>query len=505
MGPRQARGAWMALSMTPLRLSIVVTVASAASMALEIVASRMIAPYVGMSLYTWTAVIAVVLAGLALGHWVGGMLAGRRRALFAVLAAGAVTAFATQFLLRGLAGGVLGAFDPVSGVVVLTTLVFFLPSLFAGAVGPMATFLALESCAEGQQGRVLGRMYALGAVGAIAGVLGSGLLSIPFIGSVWTVAVVAVAYAASAMLVTRGPVRIAAGIAALGMLAATAAFGASWTPCHRESGYFCIRVDDVTASARVLALDHLAHGVNERDDPTRLHSPYVALIDELAKRRFGEAGPEAAFFIGGGAYTLPRAWAARWPSSDLVVAEIDPAVTAMARERLWVDPGAFEVRHADARLALASETRRFDAIVGDAFADISIPPHLVSDEFHAEIAARLTPSGFYAMNVVDLLRHPRFLTSLAETLQRRFGSVELWLDRSAVSAEEARTTWIVVASRTPTAVARLGDGGGREWVRVPLDRMLKVVPDSQRIFLTDDHAPVARLLGPLLRQGRYSE
>ena len=504
MGPREARAA---SSMTPLRLSIVVTVASAASMALEIVASRMIAPYVGMSLYTWTAVIAVVLGGLALGHWIGGVLADRGRWLFAMLTAGAVTAFATQFLLRGLAGGVLGAFDPVSGVVVLTTLVFFLPSLFAGAVGPMATFLALESCAEGQQGRVLGRMYALGAVGAIAGVLGSGLLLIPFIGSVWTVAVVSVAYAACAMLVVSGAVRIAAGVAALVMLAATAAFGAAWSPCDRESGYFCIRVDNVSPSARVLALDHLAHGVNERDDPTRLHSPYVALIDELAQRRFGESGPKAAFFIGGGAYTLPRAWAARWPSSALTVSEIDPAVTAMAQERLWVDPAEFTVRHADARVALADEAQRFDAIIGDAFADISIPPHLVSDEFHEEIATHLTPDGFYAMNVVDLLRHPRFLTSLTETLSRRFAVVELWLARSAVSAEETRTTWIVVASAVPTGSDALtaSDGTGREWVRVPLEGMLRVVPASERIFLTDDHAPVARLLGPLLREGRYSE
>ena len=502
MGPREAR-----IGMTPLRLSTVLTVASAASMALEIVASRMIAPYVGMSLYTWTAVIAVVLAGLALGHWVGGVLAGRRRWLFAMLAAGAVTAFATQFLLRALAGGVLDAFDPVSGVVVLATLVFFLPSLFAGAVGPMATFLALEICAEGQQGRVLGRMYALGAVGAIVGVLGSGLLLIPFIGSVWTVAVVAVAYAASAMLLARGTVRIAAGVFALAVLAATAAFGRDWSPCHRESGYFCIRVDDVSASARVLALDHLAHGVNERDDATRLHSPYVALIDEIAKRRFGQAGPQATFFIGGGAYTLPRAWAARWPRSALIVAEIDPAVTAMARKRLWVDPAEFIVRHADARVALGRESRRFDAIVGDAFADISIPAHLVSDEFHGEIAARLAPGGFYAMNVVDLLRHPRFLTSLAATLSRRFAVVELWLDRSAVSETEARTTWIVVASETTTGVDSLSasDGSERAWVRVPLAGMLRVVPEGERVFFTDDHAPVARLLGPLLRYGKYSE
>ena len=45
---------------------------SAGGLVLEIVAGRLLAPYVGMSLYTWTAVIAVVLAGFSIGHWIGG-------------------------------------------------------------------------------------------------------------------------------------------------------------------------------------------------------------------------------------------------------------------------------------------------------------------------------------------------------------------------------------------------------------------------------------------------
>ena len=50
-------------------------VSSAGGLIIEIVAGRLLAPYVGMSLYTWTAIIAVVLAGLSVGHWIGGALA----------------------------------------------------------------------------------------------------------------------------------------------------------------------------------------------------------------------------------------------------------------------------------------------------------------------------------------------------------------------------------------------------------------------------------------------
>jgi len=471
----------------------------------------MIAPYVGMSLYTWTAIIAVVLGGLAVGHWIGGVMADRalrhQRALFWILVVAAFSALATPFILRWLAGDLLSALDPVPAVVALTGVVFFLPSLFAGAVGPLATYLALDAAEPEQQGRVLGRMYALGALGAIAGVLLSGLVAIPWIGSALTVVAVTLAYLASAALIASGTGAL--GILALSVMVAVPSilWASDWTTCERESAYFCIRVDDLGPGTRVMALDHLAHSVNERDDPQRLHSPYLALIDEIARARFGTRGPDSAFFIGGGAYTLPRAWHARWPEARLTVAEIDPVVTELAAARLWVDPADFEIRHADARLALNAEAEPFDAIIGDAFADISVPTHLVTDEFHEQIAARLSQRGFYAMNVVDLLRRPRFLASLGETLQRRFKVVEFWIARDAIRPGEARTTWIVLASDRASERDSIAasDGTGRAWIRIDFRRMLGVFTDAERVVLTDDHAPVARLLGPLLTDQRYAE
>ena len=85
---------------------------SAASLVVEIVAGRMLAPYLGMSLYTWTAVIAVVLAGFSAGHWAGGRIAERPAgsALLVTgwsMAAAALTVAGATFLLRWSAGPVL--------------------------------------------------------------------------------------------------------------------------------------------------------------------------------------------------------------------------------------------------------------------------------------------------------------------------------------------------------------------------------------------------------------
>jgi MFS family permease len=190
---------------SPLWLLLVVqAIVSAASLVVEIVAGRMLAPYVGMSLYTWTSVIAVVLAGFSVGHWWGGLLAERahRPALratgWAMLAAALSTAIAIVLLQR-IAGPVLQAVGhPVWGIAVLATLVFFLPSCFAGIPAPVLARIAVEG--PGRSGRALGAIFAVGAVGAILGTLLAGFLFISWLGTAATLAVVTLAYVGAVFL-----------------------------------------------------------------------------------------------------------------------------------------------------------------------------------------------------------------------------------------------------------------------------------------------------------------
>lgn len=499
-------------------IGLTMALGSAASMALEIVAGRLMAPYVGMSLYSWTAIIAVVLSGLSAGHWLGGILADRMRpprvAGWALVAA-AFSAYGSLYVLRVSARPVLEAVEPVTAMSLIALAAFLLPSLFAGVLAPVLTRIALGATPENRQGRVLGRMFALGAVGAILGTVAAGFWLISFIGSAGTVLAIALTYAVLAVPFFAGRARAAPVLAlaalGLGASAGPARLQALSAPCTVESDYFCIRVDDFSGlgpRGRLLALDHLVHGVNAEADPGLLISPYVQLVDEMARLRLGGRAP-AAYFVGGGAYTLPRAWAARHPGADLVVAELDPEVTRVARERLWLDTGALEVIHQDGRAALEAlpPERRFDIIFGDAFHDVAIPQHLVTDEFHALVKSRLTEDGIYALNVVEALREPPFLLSLVRTLQSRFQVVELWLDRESIRPTEGRTVWIVFASDRDSGLRALEarHGLARNWVRVPTEAMLAVLPRERQIFLTDDHAPVNRLMRHILTDKRLAE
>lgn len=499
-----------------LLLPPAVALNAAGAMIVEIVAGRMLAPYFGMSLYTWTTVIGVVLSGLTLGHWLGGHLAGAQgrdimRLIGAAFWAGAAATMLVMPITAAAAGSLLqSGVAPPLAITLSGFAAFFLPSFLAGLIQPLATTLALQT--KGYvSGPVIGRMLAAGAFGSIAGTFLAGFLLISYLGSSGSLWLVVGLNAVLAALFVPGLNRIGfvtgavvlAGALALAVTrAAIPGFG---TPCHYESRYYCIRIDPAATltgrASRLMALDHLVHSINDEADPTRLFSPYVHLVDEIARHKF-PARPLSAFFVGGGGFTLPRAWSARKAASTMVVAEIDPVVTALAREQLWFQrtPEIQSVSE-DARVALLrARGSLYDVIFGDAFHDIAIPAHLVTDEFHKLVAARLAPGGFYVLNLVDDPRRPRLLASLVKTLQRRFAAIEIWVSTEDVAGAR-RATFILFASQQPSGLpdrVRATSGYPHVWVQVALDS----IPVSDLgLFLTDDFAPVDRLLAGLWSSG----
>src|SRR5918999_5613493 len=170
-------------------LTILVFSAGAGSLATEIGAARLLAPYFGNSTIVWANVIGLVLASLALGYWLGGRLADSRpnqRLLGAiVLGAGLIVAtipfVSKPFLDRAVEGidelSVGAAVGSFFGVLLL----FAPPVTLLGMVAPFAVRLAVTDVASA--GSVAGRLYALSTVGSLVGTFASALLTIPLIGT----------------------------------------------------------------------------------------------------------------------------------------------------------------------------------------------------------------------------------------------------------------------------------------------------------------------------------
>ena len=492
---------------TPLWLLVVLQGGiSAASLVVEIVAGRMLAPHVGMSLYTWTAVIAVVLAGFSAGHWWGGRLAAlpANRALAwtggAILAAAATTA-AAVLILPLVAGPVLAVVtSPVWGITALTMVVFFLPSFFAGVPAPVLAQIAITAHAD-RSGPALGAMFASGAVGAIAGVLLAGFVFIAWLGSALTLVLVTFVYIFSGLLFfwlgrSRGfALAILAGAAAAGMAGLALAAPAQ---CQRETHYFCLRVEDLSADpsspVHLMVIDHLAHGISARDAPQVQFTVHGAMLDTLTRLR-APREDYSTYVIGGGSFSVPRSLLAQG-AGPMTVAEIDPEVTRLAAEDFWFDPDSAEIWHEDARRAMLIRPEvEFDVIIGDAFTDVVVPVHLITREFYELVAARLTPEGSFLMTVIDYEDRLGALGSIVLTLREVFPVVEVWT-RAAQPAPGARMVFAVVAGNAPTPVDQFTAPAPDMMTFGALgDGFVQALAQDRGMILTDDYAPIDRLMG----------
>lgn len=490
-----------------------VFITSALVLVVEIVAARLIAPFVGVSLYSWTAIIGVVLAGLSLGNWLGGVWADRgagQRGAGIILLLASISVFAVLLILPRLGAPLQEAPLSLAGLsLILAGALFFTPAALLGVLTPLLTTLALRL--SNRTGHIVGLMHALAALGSILGTFVTGFWLVQWVGSRDIIV-----GTASLLLLLALPLlgwrRGLAGTAVALLVGAASVSTLGYaTPCERESSYFCLRVVDSSGEApfgeaRSLVLDHLLHGSNHREEPQLVLAPYLHLMDELAAWHTAERDGAEYFFAGGGAYTLPRALRGRDPQAGIVVAEIDPVVTELATRRLFVDPGQFEVRHTDARVALRSDPDgRYDVIVGDVFHDIAVPYHLVTREFASLVRQRLRPDGIYLLNVVDAFPDAQLVKAKVKTLRHEFGEVQVWLEE--LPEVPARVTYVLSARNSGPDLPELYSakrGLPRQWEPVTTSLLDLGTPLARIPVLRDDLAPVERLLAGLFldRTGR---
>ncbi|HEX2998969.1 MAG TPA: fused MFS/spermidine synthase, partial [Armatimonadota bacterium] len=163
--------------------NIIVFISSGSIMILELVAGRIIAPHVGSSLYTWTSVIGVVLAGISLGNYVGGRLAdgwASLRLLGVIYLVAAVASLGVLWVDQ------VTRITPrdwsiVAEVLALTTALFFLPCAILGTLSPIVAKLAVSDLAK--TGSTVGKIYAAGALGSIVGTFITGFVLISWFGT----------------------------------------------------------------------------------------------------------------------------------------------------------------------------------------------------------------------------------------------------------------------------------------------------------------------------------
>jgi spermidine synthase len=459
------------------------------TLATEICASRLLAPYYGSSTIVWANLIGLVLAALSVGYWLGGKLADRRptpRLLGALVLASAALVALVPFVTRPILDVAAEGLDELSAGAVIgsffaTLLLFAPPVLLLGMVAPFAIRLAVEDVETA--GTVAGRLYALSTAGSLLGTFLSALVAIPLIGTQRTLlASAAVLAATGALLLGRRWLVTVVAPAVLLALPPGAVKPAEGLLYEHESPYQYIQVVERDDGSRRLYLNEgvAVHSV-WRPDTVLTGGVWDAFL--VVPSLLGRP-PEHLAVLGNAGGTIARAFGKYWPEVRIDGVEIDPAVSEAGRRYLGLeDNPRLEVHDADARPFLRRTDRRYDLIFVDAYHQPYVPFYLATEEFFRLAEEHLRPGGLIALNVATVPDDRRLERELSETLAAVFPEVRVW--------PVLRFNHIVIGLTDPLPTVWTGSVAHAELA--PLGRLLLEQlgrPVSAEDPWTDDHAPV---------------
>jgi spermidine synthase len=533
---RPAAPAWAVLG--------AVFLSGAVLLGVELAASRVLAPAFGNSLFVWGSIIGVILAGLAIGYWLGGVVGDRRphvSSLLAAMAAGGVAVALIPVVDDRVVEAVL-AWDPGPRLdPLLCALALFAPmSVLLSAVGPIA--VRLQASAVDTAGRTAGRTFAVSTAGSIAGTFATAFWLVPEIGTAQLFGLgAAVLFGTVAALAAVARLPVLAAVGALAAVAGavltislgeartgplSAASSRNWSPLYRLHGYGYERsatpesgslrvvftedtqyhrlavVED--ADTRYLRFDNSLQSAMYRDAPFRTRFRYTDLF------HLGVAyNPDArrVLYVGLGAGSSEKRLWRDFQDVEITVVELDPVVVDVARRYFALpDDPRLQVEVGDGRRFLAGRDDRWDVVVIDAFFADAIPAHLVTREFLDLLRSRLAPGGVVVANVIGALAGPgsKLFRSVYKTYRTMFPTVLVHPDATARGGDEAYRNLIVVATdKAAPARTVLADRWDELRRRVPtapdlrgpiLGRRDTEIPNADVPVLTDDYAPTDALL-----------
>jgi predicted membrane-bound spermidine synthase len=447
-------------------LLLVVFLAGVGTLGVEMLASRLLAPFFGTSQPIWAVVIGLTLLYLALGYHLGGRLADRRpdeRVLYRLIVlAGLLTALIPPLArpILGLAQAAVAdlAVGGFVGALLGVLLLFAAPVTLMAMVSPFALRLALRPGGLEAAGRTAGAISALSTLGSIVGTFLSALLLIPVLGSAATT------YLFAAFLVTLGALGLRdwRALAALAVVAALAAYSFSGREVIKSAGCagceLVAEAESGTNYIQVATRQHPLFGeqfVLLLNEGLAVHSIYTTRYDQtrdpldtttgggpwdffaLAPYFARERAPEevgSLAMLGSAAGTVPAQFLALYgPETRIDAVEIDPAIIELGRRYFGLRDAAsgpehpnYHVYAEDARFWLAARAgeQRYDVIGMDAYHQPYIPFHLTTVEFFQLVRRHLSEQGVAVVNAgVGPTGDTRLGESIAATMSVVFPQV----------------------------------------------------------------------------------
>lgn len=473
-------------------------------MAVEIGASRLLAPYFSASQIVWTIIIGTIMIALALGNVWGGRLADRdpdparlyRRLIVAALWIAAIPVLG-KYVVALISGLLIVAIETnllVAAAFVSCIAIFVFPLFLLGTVTPCLVKYTTESLDE--SGRVVGRIGAAGTTGSIIGTFLPTFVTIPAAGTAATFLVFAGILLALGLIYFwyEGTHRRFCTLAVLAFLVCALlgresrfAFWETALAYEGESVYNYLQVKD-DENTTIFSTNVMFGVQSKRVKDGSLSGMYF----DYALAAPAVTGGGDVLVLGMGTGTFAEECRRYFPSSRITGVEIDEKIITLSRKYFEL-PEEIPVVAYDGRAYLQMDEKRYDVIIVDAFRDITIPFQMSSVEFFQLVKNHLAPGGVMSVNLnMKASGAGNINERLIDTIAAVFPAlriVEVTGDTNLALFAAADETTL---ERLPQAAKKLPDKDLSALMQ-HIGDVWQSPPRGGKI-LTDDHAPV-ELLG----------
>jgi spermidine synthase len=480
-------------------LYLIVFVTGGSVMVIELLGTRLIAPFYGASLYVWSSLISVTMIALAVGYFVGGRCADRaeKAGLSLIIALAALFTLLIPWATRP----VLLATDSLGlrGGAFTSALVLFFPSLtLLGMIGPFAIKMATSQL-DGV-GSSSGNIYAVSTLGSVIGTLLLGFFLIPWVGSrqilvslglLLFVLAIAVAVFEQKRFGKTIAVLPCVLLALIGLCLVPKIVDAGHAPqdsrfsvlSERESLYGYVRVIEqssrdlrfLTSDASMIGAANISDGFNRLT-----YQDIVALIPAI------KPSIKKALLIGQGAGHMAMTLRDKYGIVTDTL-EIDPAVADAASNYFGFKPNGKAIV-GDARYEIRHLTGPYDLIIHDCFTGGSEPSHLLTVETLQQLQGLLAPQGIVALNFVAFGKSDgnRALASVSKTVAQVYAKQSLFVSEPGDDFND----YIFLASSQPIDLKSPSlNTDQADW----LDKRKFTLDSADGIILTDNLNPLEHL------------
>ena len=473
-------------------------------MAIEVLGSRVVGPFFGVSLFVWTSLITVTLVALALGYAVGGFLSDRKNDpdyLYGIiLAAGLLTLLIPY--TRNIVLKTCMSLGLRSGALASSAVLFGPPLFLLGCVSPYIIKIAAREMKH--IGRTVGVFYAFSTAGSFIGTVITGFVLIAYfrVGRIFEfIGFSLVLLSAMHFIFFRKKWSFLAVLFLPLLLPPENTVVRTTMPNGTEvtrvqsadSFYGNVKVVDYSYGdehTREMIIDGLVQsGIDMKSGASVYEYSYFMSLLPYGLNPEGRD----CLVIGLGAGVIPMWYEGRGIRTDVV--DIDPKVVEIAKDYFGFKT-AGKVVVSDARYFLGETGKKYDYIIVDVFNGDTTPGHLLSLEAFRLMKEKITDKGMVAFNVIGDLRKPFIVASVVKTLKEVFNTVRIYPEFTPEEGAGFGNIAIVAYNYPSFSFdsARVGDFPvhpfARDAVRKFLGKEFSFPDGTPAILLSDDYNPV---------------